>query len=318
MVVPVLLRVMFSSAFGLGSGPTPLTPSPPSPEEAGDDTSPEAASSPDAQTSPSPPNTTGDDAATKGAEADPQRATRDRGEFFMTEVALGSSIGIGVVNPKRLSAAWEDAGYRGFVPTHWTPFAINGELWIDRHVPALDLVRYQQARAEQDDGPGVTQLRYTITQLSYGYAVVHTHGFSFVPRLGFGIFDISNRVARRDADADFDFADLAADPGTIVNLEKSGMLVDFGLRASYLIEFTRKPPHPGMSTGIRIGLHVGGLVQLFDFGPQGRAWKVANQRVTGAPDMRLDGMYLRLFVAPSLIHRSLRANEPPPKRRRRR
>jgi len=34
--------------------------------------------------------------------------------------------------------------------------------------------------------------------------------------------------------------------------------------------------------------------------------------------MRLDGMYLRLFLAPSLIHRSLRVNGPPPKQRRKR
>lgn len=234
-----------------------------------------------------------------------------RDPWFTTEVAFGSSIGIGVFDPRKLSKPLNDAGYPSLIRTQWTPFAVDGELWMGKHVPAFDYIRFQQARKDDPQGGVKTQLRMTLAEVSYGYALVQKGNFSLLPRLGFGIVDTEFRL-QRSGETDFESTLVgfsgAADgdqPRTLL-LKKSGMVTDLGLGLTYLFEFGKGPRKPGLGTGIRVGLRLGGLVQLFDFGPQKKAWKREGDAVSGAPDMRLDGFYLRLFLAPSMIHRSRR------------
>jgi hypothetical protein len=244
------------------------------------------------------PTKPGDDPAPdEAAELDPD-------ELFVTEVAMGSSIGLGLLNAKPLSDAWSARGYPGLPNLTWTPFAVNGELWVGRHVPAFDFIRATGAESDDPVGGTRTQLRTELIELSYGYAAFHRHGFSIVPRVGFGLYSVENRIS---SDGDLEFGDLRpeapVDNSAAWVLAKGTMAADLGVGFGYLIAFGPREKL-GLATGLRIGLRLGGLVQLFDFGPQGRAWKSEGNTVDAAPNMRMDTLYLRLFVAPSLLHRS--------------
>jgi hypothetical protein len=227
-------------------------------------------------------------------------------ELLVTEVALGTSMGFDYLDPARLNRAFETAGLPTLARWNWTPLAINGELWINRHVPGIDFVQRQNGGDRTGTDAGGTNSRMQLTQLSYGYAFVHLdNGFSLVPRIGAGIWE--THVHSWTAGGQQLFGDPGL--GDVTTLRKSGMYADLGLSITGLIAFGPRD-RLGVASGLRISLRIGATIQLFNFGGRENAWKSEGRPVSGVPDFRIDGPYARIVIAPSFLHRSVR----PPKR----
>lgn len=225
--------------------------------------------------------------------------------LLVTEVALGTSMGFDYLDPAGLNRAFDRAGLPTLARWNWTPLAINGELWIDRHIPAIDFVVRQNGDARTKPEPesaGGTNLSMQLTQLSYGYAIVHlANGFSLVPRLGAGIWEARvHSWTNKDTQA---FDDPAL--GDVTTLRKGGMYADLGLAITGLIAFGPRD-RLGVASGLRISLRIGATIQLLNFGGKGKAWTSEGRVVTDVPDFRVDGPYARVVIAPSFLHRSVR------------
>jgi hypothetical protein len=212
-----------------------------------------------------------------------------------------------------LDRAWAGVDAPAFVTTQWTPFAVNGELWVGRHIPAFDYVETAQARSAALESGGMrTQLETTFAEISYGYAALHHRsGVSIIPRAGVAMV---NATVTAQPTGAVDFSALTADPRLVARMSKSAFVADLGAMFTYLISFGPRDAL-GIGSGIRIGVRVGALIQMFDLGPQRQAWKAGPEPVTGAPDVRLDGGFVRFFVAPSLLHRSAKPAKKKTKKR---
>jgi hypothetical protein len=224
--------------------------------------------------------------ATLAAAADPD-------DHVITEVAFGTGFGVMPINLGPTNDALDALDLPRLGPVQITPLSVNAELWIGRLVPGFDYIQWQNVGAEDADAHD-TRLSYTLTELSFGYGAIYRKSFSFEPRIGFGLSDLdlvvnkTGTVSWRDA----------ADPSRSLALHRQDMLADIGVGIGWRIWLT-KPTKEGVGTVLRLGIRMGGLVQLFHTSP----WKADDEKVTGMPDLYVGGPYLRLFVSPSLVMR---------------
>lgn len=228
--------------------------------------------------------------------------TSDWRDLLVTEVALGASMGVSYVSPRDMNRSLSGARLPTLTRWNWTPLAINGELWIDRHIPGFDFLLYRNGGDAQRTDAGGTAFGLQQTQLSYGYAVLHTRrGFSLVPRVGAGMWEA--RVRSWTGNDGGSFGDPAL--ADVRSLRKSGFYLDGGLSITHLFAFGPRG-RLGVASGIRIALRIGAQLQLLNFRPDGEVWSSEGRPVAGVPDFRVDGVYARLVLFPSFLHRSRR------------
>ncbi len=222
--------------------------------------------------------------------------------LLVTEVALGASMGLSYLSPRDMNRALTRAGLPTLTRWNWTPLAINGELWINRHVPGFDFLLYRNGGDAQRTAAGGSAFGLQQTQLSYGYAALHTRrGFSLVPRIGAGIWEARVRTWSRTGGGTFEDPELA----DVRSLRKSGFYLDGGLSITHLFAFGPRD-RLGVASGLRVALRIGAQLQLLNFRPDGEVWSSEGRPVSDVPDFRVDGVYARIVLAPSFIHRSVR------------
>lgn len=214
----------------------------------------------------------------------------------VTEVALGAGFGFAWLDRGAWNDAWSDRGYGTYGPLDITPLSVNGELYANRHVPGFDYITYENVGGAEGARPVRTLLRYSLTELSYGYAVVQQRDFWLVPRLGFGLFAVEINAQPEGPVGFLRAADEAAQSLTV---GKQAMVVDLGLGFGGFLPFGKRDAL-GIQSGIRLTVRAGGLIQLFDTA----GWNTHGQEVRGAPDLRADAPYVRLILSPSLVHRA--------------
>ncbi|MCB9683202.1 MAG: hypothetical protein H6733_17180 [Alphaproteobacteria bacterium] len=235
--------------------------------------------------------------------APPPRHRPPPPELDVTEVALGAGFGFLWVPLRRWNGILSDAGYPEYGPIQITPLSINGDLWANRHVPGFDYLEYTNVGGEggKDGIDGhKTFLKIQLTELSYGYAVVHTKGFSLVPQAGAGLMHVTQRIQPVGTVA---FDDALADPGRSLSFTKTLFVADLGLDISYLAAIGGHDKL-GIQTGWRFTLRIGGMVQLFNTGKGDKRWTQEGQPLAGTPDLFIVGPYARIMVFPSLLHRA--------------
>ena len=218
----------------------------------------------------------------------------------VTEVALGTGTGILFVPLAPLEEAWAENGWARFAPVQLATLAVNGELYINRHVPGFDHIEYSSVGDRIQGGDVRTDLRITMDQLSYGYAAVDRRGWFVVPRLGVGLL---NATATATPLTTVPFDQASADGLRALPMSTSAFYLDAGVGLYYLVAFGGRDAL-GIRQGLRIGLRLGALVELFHTSGGDSLWTVQGQPLPGAPDVFLGGPYVRLFVSPSLIHRA--------------
>ena len=231
----------------------------------------------------------------------------DAKDLLVTEVALGAAFGFSTTDYRALD---RQLGGPPLARWNWTSLGVSGELWIDRNVPGFDFLLYRNG-GDRDDDTGGIDVNLMQTQISFGRAVVHTPGgLSLVPRAGLGLWDMQvRRWGGPDGGraGDSELADVST-------LRKGGAYADLGVAFTHLFAFGPRDKL-GVASGIRIGLRLGANVQILNFpGRDGEIWNSEGRSVTGVQDVRIDGAYARLIVAPSFLHRS----ERPPKSAKRR
>lgn len=233
-------------------------------------------------------------------------------QLDVTEVALGAGFGFIYQNLEPLNELFRSKGYPEYGAVQITPLSVNGDLWANRHVPGFDYITYTNAFGPGDVGGHTTHFRFSLTQLSYGYAVVHTKGFSLVPKLGIGI---ANTEVKIQPTGPIGFGDVIDDPTNAFTMTKSSFVLDLGVNISYLIALGGADSL-GIKTGLRWTIRVGGLVQLFDTQGGDMRWTSEGNAVRDAMDVRLDGFYARLMFFPSLLHRSVHSPKAPKQKKR--
>lgn len=220
-----------------------------------------------------------------------------------SEVALGAGFGIAWIDKRAWNDEFARRQWASLGPIEVTPLSINGELYANRHVPGFDFISYRNVGGQLPDTTGTpnapkvwTILRYTLTELSYGFAFIHTPGgFSLVPRIGFGLMDVEMNA---EPEGDVDWNSIGNDAKQSTTVTKQSMIMDLGIGITYGLAIGRRD-RVGIHPGFRFTIRAGAMVQLFDTA----GWNASGNSVSNAPSLRLDGPYVRFIFAPSLIHR---------------
>lgn len=219
----------------------------------------------------------------------------------VTEVALGTGTGFIALPLGPLQDRFTDQGWAPFAPVLLETLAVNGELYANRHVPGFDHIEFRDTRWRDPNDAVRTDFSYTFDMLSYGYAVVNHKGWFVVPRVGVGL--VTARATATPAD-DESFGPLMEDPQRSLSMQANAFVLDLGTGLSYLIAIGGRDAL-GIRQGVRIGIRLGGLIELFHTTGGTRLWSTEGEPVAGAPDVFLGGPYLRVVVSPSLIHRGV-------------
>lgn len=218
----------------------------------------------------------------------------------VTEVALGTGTGILFVPLAPLEDRWAANGWARFAPVQLATLAVNGELYINRHVPGFDHIEYSSVGDRLQGGDVQTDFKVTLDQLSYGYAAVDKKGWFVVPRVGIGL---ATATATATPVARETFNQASADAQRALPMTTSAFFLDAGVGLYYLVAFGGRDAL-GIRQGLRIGLRLGALVELFHTSGGDALWATQGQPLAGSPDVFVGGPYVRLFVSPSLIHRA--------------
>lgn len=219
----------------------------------------------------------------------------------VTEVALGTGTGFVALPLGPLQDSFTEQGWSAFAPVMLETLGVNGELYLNRHVPGFDHVEFKDTRWRDPNEAVRTEFSYTFDMLSYGYSVVEHKGLYVVPRVGIGLATARASATPTDPET---FQGLLDDPQRSLVMQTSAFVLDLGFGVSYLVPFGSRDAL-GIRNGLRIGLRMGGLIELFHTQGGTSLWTAEGQPVAGAPDVFLGGPYLRLVVAPSLIHRAV-------------
>ncbi|MCA9572324.1 MAG: hypothetical protein KC656_31005 [Myxococcales bacterium] len=207
-------------------------------------------------------------------------------ELDVTEVALGAGFGFAWLDRGAWDAAWTDQGFATHGPLDITPLSVNGELYANRHVPGFDYIQYQNVGGQPGREDVLTVLRYSLTELSYGYAVVKQRDFWLLPRVGAGLVDVEINA---QPEGPVRFLEAADEARQSLTVSKQAMVLDLGLGFGGFIPFGKRDAL-GIQSGLRLTVRAGGLIQLFDTA----GWNTHGQEVRGAPDLRVDAPYVRL------------------------
>lgn len=219
----------------------------------------------------------------------------------VTEVALGTGTGIVFIPLSPMQDRFVAQGWPEFAPVQLATLAVNGELYANNHVPGFDHIEYQSVGDRVQGTEFKTDFKVTFDELSYGYAVVNKNGWFVVPRVGVGLMNATVTATPLAAET---FTGALQDGQRSLTLSTSAFSLDLGLGLYYLVAFGGRDAL-GIRQGLRIGVRLGGLIELFHTSSGTNLWSAAGEPVAGAPDVFLGGPYIRLFVSPSLIHRGV-------------
>ncbi len=219
----------------------------------------------------------------------------------VTEVALGTGTGIVALPLGPLEDRFTAQGWAPFAPVMLETLAVNGELYANRHVPGFDHIEYRDTRSRDPNDAVRTDFSYTYDMLSYGYAAVAHKGWFVVPRVGIGLVTATATATPKAPET---FGTLLEEPQRSLTMQANAFVLDIGTGLSYLVAFGGRDAL-GIRTGLRIGIRVGGLIELFHTSGGTRLWSTQGEPVAGAPDVFLGGPYLRVVISPSLLHRGV-------------
>lgn len=117
-----------------------------------------------------------------------------------------------------------------------------------------------------------------------GYLLYSTKRMNIFPMLGIGGGGVTMDIVETGS---VGFDDVLSAPKRNVSLEKAAFLLNFSLNAEYFIAFEENKDGMG---GLLLGVQMG-----YTFAPYTSDWKIDEYDVTGGPDFKFNGPYVRVM-----------------------